>query len=222
MSSTTTVMVLTDGRKACLERTLESLEAHLVGEISNRLIIDDSMDPRYRDWLYDTYHDNGPYRVYSFDRKRGFAGAIQSGWDHCYAIGNDYIWHQEDDFVLLDDIVLPEMVAVLDATPRLAQLALLRQAWAPAEIEAGGVIQLHPHSYRQTAHYTLHRNFFTTNPSLYRISLINLGWPQQELSERRFTEMCLEQGLHFGFWQTGLDDAPKVNHIGVDRVGIGY
>jgi hypothetical protein len=108
---------------------------------------------------------------------------------------------------------------------------LKRQAWNDAERSAGGFMQIDPASYVQCAQYdgdqTLawveHRLFFTTNPSLYRRSLIlEADWPDSEQSEGMFTHLLREDpDARFGYWGR-RDDEPWVHHIGVERIGTGY
>src|SRR5690348_4719568 len=45
------LLVMTDGRRHCLERTLASADAELRGHISEVWVHDDSTDPDYRRWL---------------------------------------------------------------------------------------------------------------------------------------------------------------------------
>ena len=66
-----------------------------------------------------------------------------------------------------------------------------------------------------------HRRFFTTNPSVYRASLCERGWPQEPHSEGVFTHRLLADGFDFAFWG-GRFDPPAVTHIGAERTGRGY
>jgi len=223
-----TVMVITDGRRECMEPTMRAMRANLVGPIDRVVIINDSADPAYAEFLDFAYP--GFERVHHQSR-RGFGGAIQSGWDN---LGDtDWVFHLEDDFVLERPVNLLDMQATLCGQPHLAQLALLRQPWNADEWAAGGIVQQHPTEYQEHTSprgaWLEHRLFFTTNPSLYPKSLTTLGWPEGPQSEGRFGMRLLREGmpgveptrLRFGFWGA-RGQLPLVNHIGTDRAGVGY
>jgi len=223
-----TLLVITDGRRECMELTMAAAEELLDGTINRVLIVNDSADHDYAEWLDAMYP--------SADRihhpvRRGFGGAIQSGWDN---LGDtDWVFHLEDDFVLERPVKLLDMVATLAGQPHLVQMALRRQAWNDEERAAGGIIERYPAEYAAKAGtrscWLEHRLFFTTNPSLYPRSLARLGWPTGEQSEGRFSIRLLREGmpgvepaaLRFAFWGARTDP-PLVHHIGNERVGTGY
>jgi hypothetical protein len=176
----------------------------------------------------------------------GFAGAIREGWRRLAEHPDpfDYVLHLEDDWRFLEPLDLAGMTALLAARrddvaavgcPDLAQVALLRQPVAPLEIRAGGVVELWRESYTvsevtlvppdpigsQTIRWLEHDLFFTTNPSVYRRDLLELGWPDSSRSEEVFTARCREAGYRFAFY--GASAKPRVWHTGNDRrEGRGY
>jgi hypothetical protein len=218
------LLVITDGRADCLERTLWSAASNLLGpQINHRIIIDDSCDPIYRTWLLTHFPT---YDVYSFDHKLGFGGAITAGWEVLAEVSDDeFVWHLEDDFTFAERVELARMIHVLEAVPHLAQLVLKRQPWNPIEIAAGGIVEQHPNEYTDIFIdgdvYSAHNRYFSTNPCLYRRSLIKLGWPQEAQSEGMFGFKLRALGYHCGFWGSRFD-SPKVTHIGNVRNGTGY
>lgn len=151
----------------------------------------------------------------------GFAGAIQAGWDAIAEARADYVFHLEADFTFNDTVPLAAMIAALDANPTLAQVALKRQPWNAEERAAGGICELHPGDFTDEGPVSRHRRFFTTNPSVYRASLCECGWPQEPHSEGVFTHRLLADGFDFAFWG-GRFDPPAVTHIGAERTGRGY
>ena len=223
------LLVMTDGRRSCIERTLASAHERLRGPISRRIIHDDSADPTYRAWLLRTFPD---FEVVSTGRRSGFGGAIRSAWSHLARTADQdvakYVFHLEDDFVFRRDVDVTLMAGVLAAQPRLVQLALRRQPWNDAERAAGGIVEQHPTAYTEVkvdarTAWLEHRLFFTTNPSLYRRSLTWRGWPEGSHSEGRFGIKLLEElpDARFAFWGT-RDSGEWVEHIGDVRTGIGY
>jgi hypothetical protein len=224
------LLVFTDGRKECLQRTLESAEHALVeqnpGLIRWRFIINDAANkPDYSAWLAKNYADR--YVIVDHQVKRGFCGAVESGWSFIPAAA-DYVFHLEDDFVFMRPAFLDRMIAVLDAHPELVQLVLKRQPWNEAEKAAGGIIERDPDSFHEVTDgsdiWTEHNAFFSTNPSLYRASLpLEVPWPQAPECEGRFTFAIRSQipNARFAFWGAKFD-SPWVSHIGTKRVGNGY
>lgn len=219
-----TLLVMTDGRKNCLLRTVEQARKNLYGAISVRVIHDDSGDDAYAAWLNQTYCPQG-WVVHSTGQRSGFGGAVRSAWSWLREHDrNPLIFHLEDDF-LVSSVNVDRMAWCLDANPRLVQLALLRQAWSNEEKQAGGIIEKDPdaYTYRQEEmfRWVEHRRFFTTNPSLYRRSLIlDREWPEGDHSEGRFGIELFESDpqLKSAFWTHGQ----MCEHIGDERVGTGY
>lgn len=217
-----TAMILTDGRRDLLERTFESFKEHVQGPVEDLLIIDDSVDAEYALWLDETYP--GARRIHNAE-KRGFCGAIQTGWSK---LGPQpgWVFHLEDDFTFNREVNLWDMCEVLDAHPHVAQLALRRQPWNDEERRAGGIVEQWPNEYidkEWNGHQWLeHRLFFTTNPCLYRSELTRRGWPDPPACERVFSEALIEDpNLRFAFWGA-RDSGEWVTHIGANRVGMGY
>lgn len=193
-------------------------------------------------YMYNLVHTGG---------NAGFDGAIRAGWAQLGIVGlsrphGDYVFHLEDDFTFNEQIDVPLMMDILAAQPHLVQIALQRQPWAPIEEEAGGVIasnrdqyiqreaershSLNGHNIDELGPYRIawceHRLFFTTNPSIYRCSLVHElphGWPVGEHSEARFADALYSSNPEYrSAYLGGLYDPPKVHHIGDVRLGTRY
>jgi hypothetical protein len=194
----------------------------LSGKIDHRIIVNDCLDPDYADWLRKTCYD---FEIIRHTDKRGFCGAIQSGWA-AIPPDTDFVFHLEDDFTFNRPVPLKDMAAVLQANAHLVQLALRRQPWNAEEVLAGGVIEMWPDEYVQESStfgsWLEHRLFFTTNPSMYHVRWTREGWPDAPACERAFTDKLLtDEDVRFGFWGKRTDD-PWVHHIGDVRAGSGY
>lgn len=217
------LLVMTDGRDDVLDRCLAQPELdHPL--ITERWIHDDTGDAVHRGKLrrqYPTFMNLGA------ERRRGFGGAIRWAWESLAArSAARFVLHMEDDFLFNRPPDLANMACVLDAHPYLAQMALKRQPWGPAEEAAGGFLAMHPDAYTDMSDgghdWLEQRLFFTTNPSLYRRDLCAQGWPTGRYSEGVFTHRLLaDPSLRFGYWGR-RDDPPAVEHIGMQRVGSGY
>ncbi|WP_241831196.1 hypothetical protein [Parafrankia soli] len=225
---------MTDGRDDTLDRTIQSASWSLGGAIVDWLIHDDTGDASHRRALEDRYPRFSV--IPSPLRRAGFGGAIRQAWEFIYTWSKaDYILHLEDDFTFRQAVDLAAMAQVLAERPHLSQLALRRQPWNDAERAAGGIVEQHPDDYVQVTdehgHAWLeHRRFFTTNPCLYRRELCSAGWPAGAQSEGRFGLGLLRSGLpwgvsgpdvRMGFWGA-RDSGEAVEHIGVQRAGMGY
>lgn len=216
------LLVMTDGRPTVHE-TIASAEANLIGPITECWIHDDSGNPAHTAELRDLYSD---WTVIQTPGRSGFGGAIRSAWTALAASRCEYIFHLEDDFTHNRPVDLDAMIAVLADRPYLVQLALRRQPWNDDERAAGGIVEQHPDDYIDCSdgdhHWLEHRRFFTTNPSLYRKSLLAVGWPRGLQSEGRFSHQLLASPkVRFGFWGS-RDSGEAVTHIGHQRVGVGY
>jgi hypothetical protein len=221
---TIALLVITDGRVDYLERAVESARECLNGPVTERIMFDDTGDASHRAWLAARFPE---FTHIHAGARQGFGGAISGSWAHLAESTCDYVFHLEQDFVFNRPVDLSAMMYVLDTQPHLVQLALRRQPWNPDEAAAGGIVEQHPADYvdcTDGVHWWLeHTRFFTTNPSLYRRSLIGRGWPAGAQSEGRFglDLLRVQPTARFGFWGTRAS-GEWVTHIGHERVGVGY
>lgn len=214
------LMVITDGRE-CFHHTMDSVEDNF-DEFNYNVIVDDSVNGSFQDYLEFVYGSGGFWGSFKIDHateKRGFAEAIRAGWSHIPEDA-DYVFHMEDDFLFLNKPPLLEMIQTLEDNPHLVQMALLRGPVNEAEIAAGGLMQVDPDSYEHNGKWIEHRKFFTTNPCIYRRSIIERGWPDCANSEGIFgiELFASDPNLRSAFWGDGEQ---WVEHIGV-RQGTGY
>lgn len=220
----TLLLVMTNGRRDCITKTIPSALAMLQPGFVHRIICDDSGDEEYQLFLASRFPT---FELWTTQGNEGFGGAIHSIWESLrYRTGFNYIFHLEDDFTFNEPINLHNMIAVLDRNPQLQQMSLLRQPWNEEEKAAGGIMQLHPEDYTEYQYgpmkWVEQRRYFTTNPCLYRKRVINFPWPEGPNSEGRFTQQLLKNpSATFGIWGKKFG-APKVEHIGHQRVGTGY
>lgn len=224
MSDNVTMLVFTDGRAEYIERTLKSAKNRIVGNIKQRVIIDDSADPKYQEWLRRTYLAD--YILIHSATRKGFAGAIQTGWGGLSQLlfKTDFVVHLEDDFIFKKEWDLAESISLLEHDKKIAQICLRRQPWG-VEPADGGFIAQWPHLYVDQCwngiDYLTHQNFFSTNPSIYPIRVTKYGWPDAPDSEGKFGPKLFAENYCCAFLGK-RDDAPRVEHIGLERAGVGY
>lgn len=221
------LLFMTDGRRHCAERTLAALH-EVVGSstFEASIVVDDACDASYAQWLDTAWP--WTHHLPSGRSKRGFGGAIQAGWQAIRELdpGIQFVFHLEDDFVLLRSPRFRDMGRILESDGSIMQVALKRQPWNDVEIAAGGIVEVDPDGFEQHeadgCAWFEHRKFFTTNPSLYPRALIDCGWPSGDFSEGRFTANLLATPeAKFAYMGRKFDE-PWVMHIGAERTGKGY
>lgn len=216
--------VFTDGRVDCIRRTLASFDELVTGNITRRVIYDDSGDRTYYQWLRETWPT---YDVVHRPTRLGFCGTIADAWDDLALGPEKFVYHLEDDFLHRRPVDLDRMAFLLEQRPDLVQIALLRQPVNETEIAAGGVIPSHrargvPFTEARLLgmEWVEHRAFFTTNPSLYPSALCAQGWLRESECEGKFgIRVLADPDARFAFWGRGDE---WVEHIGDTRVGTGY
>lgn len=219
------LLIMTDGRLDYLRQTVASAHAALEGDILERWMFDDSGDDEHRDLLQEEFPE---FTLLHAGPRQGFGGAIRQAWSylHTHSVA-DYVFHLEGDFTFNEVIRLDDLVTILNYRPHLAQVALRRQAWNDTEKKAGGIVEANPGDYvthldRDNRVWLEHKLFFTTNPCLYRMSLVDqFEWPDGPNSEGRFGIKVREHGYNFAFFGP-REEGPKVHHIGEERKGSGY
>lgn len=215
------VIVLTAGRRAYLDRTLASFAECVHGPVVHAGVFDDSGDERFGRWL--SARCPG-WDIITTPGHIGFTRAVRAAWEHERRRGGaPYIFHLEEDFVFDRRVDLLEMIAVLEQDPMLAQVALLRGPFFSSEMDVGGIVQEDPDAYAARRAGELawleHRKTFTTNPCLYRRTLLNTRWPDVAHSESAFSRQLVRRGHRFAFMGNG---ETWVTHIGVERTQHGY
>lgn len=230
---TIALVIIGDGRDEYLIQCTNSLQ-WIEGDISELWMYDDSGDTDYRRALMEHYpnwrHINGGERL-------GCAGAFQTVWRTlAMETRAKFIFLVEQDFRFIRHIDLGSMAELLDDRPYLAEIALIRQPWNSEEKRAGGIVEWHPDWYTDMnddigRHWLEHRNF-TTNPCLFRRTLLNIPWPAHRpdaYSEGIFSHHIHTVGtseangeeVRCAYWGA-RDSGIWTEHIGHHRIGMGY
>lgn len=230
---TVPLLVLTNGRPACITKTIRSATEHLSG-VGPMVIIDDSGDDVYGQWLEDEFIGGTlSGHVLHIEGEHGYWRAMQALWSYArYLLDHldvDKAVFLEDDFTFNEDVNVDDLATVLDAHPYLTQISLVRQPWFANEQEHGGVIgALEAQGQRFTEvtdgrfWWLEHRAVFTGNPSLIPRSTFERDWPAGDWSESRFGRELFSDPRTRGAYWGRRTDPPKVEHIGHERVGSGY
>lgn len=201
-----------------------------IAYISNR---EDQYLPRCQESFFQYVTAGEPVGHWIIDDsagRLGMAGAVQSAWEIALAADIDYLFHIEEDFLFTRPVDLQDLADILDEQTDLAQMCMVRQAWTPEEIAAGGLIPAHlgkayqlRYSATTRAMWTEHDRLFSMNPCLIPRRVLELGWPAGPLgvgNEAGFTARCLAAGYRFAYYGSPVD-LPLVEHIGAAR-GVNY
>lgn len=204
------LVVITDGRQACIEKTIDRFNQIITYDFFEKIIINDSADSRYHNFLLSRFPE---FNIVSHEQRRGLAGAVQSAWSSI-SEDTEYIFHLEDDFLLDKKIDIDHMIFLLKTNSYLVQMALVRGPVNPPEEEVGGFVFQNILDYHQKPEFFEHERLFTLNPCLYPISTTKIGWPDHG-GESEFTSKVhsLNAGYKFAYYGNIYDD-PMVAHIG--------
>lgn len=202
------VIVGTYRKRLHVERALRSLDEKLSG-VSGIHFVDDSGDPEHSEWLrqYGEVTETGA---------KGYGAAMRAVCS--VGFGSEAMFWEED-FTLLEPVNLEEISELLFHRPHLAQVALLRGPHFPVEHEHGGVLEalrVKGHRIDDVGPLWEQTATFTCNPSVWRSSVFQSGWPNCRWSEDRKRDELVRAGYRFGFLK-GI----RVEHDG-ERSGHGY
>lgn len=214
------LVVVTDERPEYLEDTLKSAEERLKGGFGFRLIMDDSGNPEFAEYLRETYPG---YMVNSSGVTMGRCHTMAHAWAIVRRQSAEFVFHLQNDFTFNRDVDLDQIQGFLVRHPELAQVAFMRQPWSEAERLAGSVYKKDPVGLYKNVEegedkWVEHMVRFTDNPSLIPIRV--LGLPSTTVDyggEAVFSQSVKAAGYKCAYWGT-TEDPPWVEHIGLLRM----
>ena len=219
-------ITLTNGRKAYLEKSRYTWYQNLKGDIAKEIIVDDSGNPEYRQWLSDTYRN--ALIVHVGDNPMGYIKAMQKCFDEAVNSGCDYVLHTEDDFLLNCGVEVETLTSILYNNKHLSQIILQRQPWYPwekAQPTYMDAIRSLGHEVIEVDHNGIilseHSFYWSANPNVYPIEIAKLGWPDKSNSEKLFTKKVMGLGYKSAYLG-GNYEPNQVTHIGEDKLGFAY
>lgn len=214
--SVTLAVLTTDGRRHCIEQTIESAEANLKAQWAERVIFTDS-DPAYTAWLTVRFPD---WWIRSTGDKAGYAPAMHAAFARLDAAPGPVMWI-EDDATFNEPVDVEKMRRVLERHSHLAQLALRRQPWNDQEKAAGGIVEQHPdwyvdcHDEEMHADWLEQTGFWTNNASLIAPWVFDVPYPTGADAEGHFSFALRDArpDARFAYWGARTDP-PQIHHIG--------
>lgn len=218
------LLITTNGRKEYIVPTIESWRTFINANVNKKIIIDDSGSLEYRSWLKDTFSD---FEIMPLGESNMGFSYLMKTWITKLEFDSEYFLLLEDDFVLLEEIDLSNIINILESNEHLVELSLKRQAWSREEILAGGIIEKHYNgqNFIQKNGWFEHREFFTTNPSFININRLRnyankiYDSSSELISEAQFGSILFKNEHLFAAFLGNIFDKPKVEHIGHIRTG---
>jgi hypothetical protein len=185
--------ILTAGRKEYLDITIGSLEKHLKGSISEKIIFDNSDGPEITYDGYRTIKIPGFGLPYGNDRH---AKAIQFIFDYLIGFSEEHIVFFEEDWALLEEVVVDELSIYLD--DRASQLRLYsRGEYGISWYQTEDIIA------------TSSDFSFSWNPCIFNKKILYFEYPQgHDDHEYHFGKKV---GENFFLYKYGT---PVVKHVG--------
>lgn len=220
-------ITLTSGRKDYLEKSRESWYKLVVGDISEEIIIDTSGNKEYSDWLSKTYKNA---KIFSLGEEfvlgKTWDSGIKKAYEYFYDIAKtidcDYILHTEDDYVLLNEINIKNVVDILDSDNNICQVHFIRQPWTKDEEDAGSVLRhCEKNGFKLTEknneqdYWVEHRSYFTFGPSIYKKNICYIEKDLDKYPELALTYKIFSDPNTKNATLGKVDDRNLVEHIGV-------
>lgn len=158
--------VLTNGRRECFERALHAFAQHASPAPAGIMVMDDggqtghefvlrtlaeAFTPTTGGLIIPVEYEDSPAPL-------GMCKAYAHCWHAAATSEHPWVFHLEDDFVLLRPLKIVHLAETIEAEPTLAQVALVRTPWG-FEIPHGGYIPMFPGLYerRETRFVEGHR-----------------------------------------------------------------
>jgi hypothetical protein len=218
------LLITTNGRKEYIVPTIDSWKNFIDTNINNKIIIDDSGNQEYRDWLASTFPD---FQILELGEKNMGFSFLMKTWLVDLDIKSEYFLLLEDDFLLLEELDTENILNILN-NEHLIELSLKRQAWSAEEINAGGMIEriFNGTNFVQRDGWFEHREFFTTNPSFINVERLRkyskpIYKNSELISEGEFGSRLFAANPElYASFLGNIFDKPKVEHIGHIRTGV--
>jgi hypothetical protein len=103
-------------------------------EVVDRILIDDFPLGRDDDAIRRLAASYGYRHVILHKENRSVGATWQELWNLIKPCDYDYVWHQEDDAVIIEPVCMSDLVDLLAAHPELSQIVLKRKPWYSGEL----------------------------------------------------------------------------------------
>lgn len=162
-----------------LEYLIPTLEAqknlNFEGCEVDKIFIDDYPRTRNNSLITELVKLYGYEEIILHDENLGLSQTWSQFWDLIKDRNYDYVWHQEDDVVILEPVLITDLIEILNNDPGISQTTLLRGAWYSTESEP--VAEPDDIIYKNFR-YTKNSCIFSPMASLYRHELVKIPYRQ--------------------------------------------
>lgn len=225
------LFILGNGRDGYLERTVDSWEQNLVGNVTNKIIFDDSGSADYRDWLNEKFGDRFTI-VPVAEESVGQVRAVSFAFEYIKGLDVDYILEIEEDWMLFRELNLNNIIKVMENNNNIIQMRIPRTVWYAEyhylDIVAGSLLRHHKNIPETKSRYIGKNNkrwfswrgqfyFWSHNPSLFKKSIVYENYLDHDVDHEYHFGLNLFKKYPravVGFWAKNDYDA-YISHIGI-------
>ncbi len=209
--------MLANGRRDYFERSLAAFCEHVSPAPAHAFLMDDGGELGDEELITGTPWN---WTVETTPSRLGSCDAYKSCWGAAATSDYDWVFHLEEDQVIVRPTHLPDLARILELEPHIALMTLVRAPWG-REIEFGGYIPQFPGLYERKAEHGAEwietvRNWAMA-PSLFRTDLTReFPWPARAGCETTIGPQIIARRPEavFGLWGGG---EPHCAHIGVNK-----
>jgi hypothetical protein len=216
-------ITLTHGRKEIFYSYRKSWYKKLKGNIVKEIIIDDSGDLNYFNWLKITYKNATVVKV--GDVQMGFAEAMTRSFTEALNSECDYIFHLEEDFFLISEVNLDSLVGVFKENSMLSQIVLKRNNVFEPEFLHGDLLNSFNTIGTENINgieITKQDVWWSCNPNIYPVKISKIGWIKEDDSEKKFSKKVFDSGYISAYLGTNKDKNICHHPVKNFKTGIGY
>jgi len=201
-------VIFSTNRIEYLTRTLESQRLLDFGPIEvDKVFIDDYPQGRDDHQILSLAKSYGYKEIILHGENFGIGRTWTEFWSMIQRRKYDYIWHQEDDVVILEPIPIIKLINIL-GNRRLSQVVLMRQKWYPHETDPCALPTDDICEGFRIESQAPRKNYFSPLASLYsmdRVKFDYAAWMRSRWdNDWYFNEGIVGQALAEGAVETGV------------------
>lgn len=189
-------VIFSTNRIEYLTRTLETQKLLNFGNHQVHGIFVDDFPKGRNDVLINTLVSTYGYsEIILHKENMGLSVTWREFWNLIRDRDYDYIWHQEDDIEILQEIPIDDLITILSGDKELCQVTLQRQPWYFTESESKALGS--DWTYK---HWRYEKNsaIFSPMASLYHIDMVRYdysGWLKQTYPDRDWWQVNPNEGM---------------------------
>ena len=189
-------VIFSTNRVEYLKRTLQHLKnLNWDGCTVDKIFIDDYPQGRDDLFLSELVKAHGFTEIYLHKENKGLSSTWTEFWDIVRQRNYDYVWHQEDDVLILYPIKIMDLITLLQKDPELSQVVLKRQKWYSNEEETRALDTDWTYlNYR----YEKHSVIFSPMASLYSTERVHFpysDWYKQTYPQENWSQINYNEGM---------------------------